>query len=112
MREPKQWQNLLENSETYYSQADETERRVFREWIGGLLRDGEVTVDFIKANGEFRSMKCTLSEAHGAKYVMNEDSTKPKKKPNLDVCAVWDINQNAWRSFRWDRVKRIQFTLG
>lgn len=96
----------------YYSQSNEKERKYFREWVQGLLKDSEVTIDFIKSNGEFRSMKCTLSEQHGAKYTMNENKDRPARKPNLEVCVVWDCNQNAWRSFRWDRVKRIQFEIG
>jgi hypothetical protein len=55
-------------------------------------------------------MKCTLREDLGAKYSVTE--SKNSKKPNSDVCVVWDTNQQAWRSFRWDRVKRIQFDLG
>jgi len=26
--------------------------------------------------------------------------------------VVWDLNREAWRSFRWDRMKRIQFDIG
>ena len=106
------WQSLANDPGNYYSNATEEERERFREWIRGLLQKQEVTVDFVKADGDFRSMKCTLSEAHGAKYVVNENTDRPKKKPNPEVCPVWDINQNAWRSFRWDRIKKIEFTIG
>jgi hypothetical protein len=60
-------------------------------------------------------MICTLSGEKGAKYAVNEnkeDATASKKKPNDDVCVVWDCTQNAWRSFRWDRLKRIEFAIG
>jgi hypothetical protein len=106
------WRNLTDEPGNYYCQASEFEREQFKEWVRGLLREREVTVDFVKADGEFRSMKCTLNESHGAKYVVNENQHTPKKKPNPDVCVVWDMNQSAWRSFRWDRIKRIQFELG
>ena len=56
-----------------------------------------------------------LNEANGAKYVINEnkgEAASSKKKPNDDVCVVWDCTQNAWRSFRWDRLKRIEFAIG
>ena len=82
-----------------------------REWVQGLLREQEATVDFVKATGEFRSMKCTLNESLGAKYTVKENQ-EPKKKPNPEVCVVWDVSQQAWRSFRWDRMKRIEFQLG
>ena len=96
--------------ENYYINASEVERQTLRESVHTLLQTTSVTVDFEKANGEFRSMKCTLREDLGAKYTVKENAIP--KKPNPDVCVVWDVNQAAWRSFRWDRVKRIQFDLG
>jgi predicted lipoprotein len=62
-------------------------------------------------------MNCTLSDLHGAKYtqtpvVENAAKESNKKKPNEDVCAVWDIDAGAWRSFRWDRLIRIDYKLG
>jgi len=106
----KVWSTIANQPASYYVTASEDEREQFRDWVRGLLQEREVTVDFEKANGEFRSMKCTLREDLGAKYSMTESKTP--RKPNLDVCVVWDINQQAWRSFRWDRLKRVQFDLG
>ena len=96
--------------ENYYINASEAERQTLQESVRTLLQTTSITVDFEKANGEFRSMKCTLREDLGAKYTVKENITP--KKPNPDVCVVWDVNQAAWRSFRWDRMKRIQFDLG
>jgi hypothetical protein len=104
------WSAISDQPAAYYVTASEEERNEFRNWVRGLLQEREVTVDFEKANGEFRSMKCTLREDLGAKYTVTESTTP--RKPNLDVCVVWDTAQQAWRSFRWDRVKRIQFKLG
>ena len=106
-----QWAGVLEDDAgNYYTTCSPAEQERFRDWIQGLLREQEVTVDFLKANGDFRSMKCTLREDLGAKYTVKENAAP--KKPNPDVCVVWDVNQAAWRSFRWDRMKRIQFDLG
>jgi len=102
------WRTLTDDPGNYYCQASNFEREQFKTWVTGLLREREVTVDFVKADGDFRSMKCTLNESLGAKYSGNES----KRRPNPDVCVVWDTNQNAWRSFRWDRIKRVQFQLG
>lgn len=102
------WRTLTDDPGNYYCQASEFEKEKFKQWLGGLLREREVLIDFVKADGDFRSMKCTLSESFGAKYSGNES----KRKPNPDVCVVWDTNQNAWRSFRWDRLKKVQFELG
>jgi len=104
------WNAISGQPATYYITASEDERAAFRDWVRGVLQERECTVDFDKANGEFRSMKCTLSEDLGAKYTVTESTTP--RKPNPDVCVVWDTGQQAWRSFRWDRVKRIQFDLG
>lgn len=108
--ELKVWNAISDHPANYYVNASEREREIMREWVRGLLQEREVTVDFEKANGEFRSMKCTLREDLGAKYNMTE--SKNPRKPNPDVCVVWDTTQQAWRSFRWDRMKRVQFDLG
>lgn len=102
------WRTLTDEPGNYYCQASNFEREQFKQWLVDLLKQQEATVDFVKADGDFRSMKCTLSEGLGAKYSGNES----KKKPNPEVCVVWDTKQSAWRSFRWDRIKRIQFDIG
>jgi vacuolar-type H+-ATPase catalytic subunit A/Vma1 len=110
------WRTLKDQVGNYYSQQSEPEREEFRKWVKDLLRSQAVVVEFVKADGDTRVMTCTLSEQLGAHYVTreiveNQETTKPAKKINTDACAVWDLNQSAWRSFRWDRVKRIEFTL-
>jgi hypothetical protein len=82
-----------------------------------LLHLGPQLVEFKKADGSIRVMNCTLSDLHGAKYtqtpvVENAAKELKTKKPNEDVCAVWDIDAGAWRSFRWDRLIRIDYKLG
>ena len=106
----KVWSAISDQPASYYVNASESEREEMRKWVRGLLLEREVTVDFDKVNGEFRSMKCTLSEDLGAKYTVTEN--KNPRKLNPDVCVVWDTDQQAWRSFRWDRMRRIQFDLG
>lgn len=102
------WRTLTDDPGNYYCQASNFEREQFKKWVIGLLQEREVTVDFVKADGDFRSMKCTLNQDLGAKYSTNES----KRRPNPDVCVVWDTNQNAWRSFRWDRMKRVKCQIG
>lgn len=99
---------LTDNPGNYYVTCSDKERVRFRKWVTGVLRDGEVTVDFEKADGSERSMRCTLEES----YLPTSNHTTAKKRDNEDVCVVWDCNQQAWRSFRWDRLKRISFTIG
>jgi len=109
------WQRLSNGDANYYTKAAEPERTAFRIWLKGLLQERAITVEFEKADGSVRAMICTLNEEKGAKYAVNENKENAitsKKKPNDDVCAVWDCTQNAWRSFRWDRLKRIEFEIG
>lgn len=112
------WERLKGNPGNYYTQAAEPEREAFRQTLKGALFDGRVTVEFLKADGSIRVMVCTLSEDFGAKYSVNEstettpvDPTSPPKVNNT-VQKVWDCEAGAWRSFRWDRLKRIEFSIG
>ena len=99
---------LTDRPGNYYSTANEKERQTFRDWMTSALQREEITVDFEKVNGEFRSMTCTLNEAKLPPAV----NKTTQKKANSEVCTVWDSNQNARRRFRWDRINRIAFTLG
>jgi hypothetical protein len=112
------WQRLSNGEANYYTKAAEPEREAFRSWLKGLLLEGKVTVEFEKADGTIRAMICTLDGENGAKYAVNEstepiavENTKPPKVNN-DVQKVWDCQAGAWRSFRWDRLKRIDFSIG
>lgn len=104
----KTWSAVSGQEVNYYVNADDAERELFRDWMRGVLREHEAKVEFTKADGETRVMTCTLSESIIPKQV----NKTTERKPNPDVCVVWDVNKNAWRSFRWDRMKRIEFTLG
>ena len=60
---------------------------------------------FRKANDELREMWCSRSAYHvperdKPKY----DPNKPKRKENQDICTVYNIDDQVWRSFRWDRL--------
>lgn len=125
------WQRLNEPGEynTYYCQASEAEQEKFQLWLKQLLWTGPVLIEFVKTDGKTRVMECTLSNLYGAKHTSqldNDQSTKSnqntsqpaadqskstQRKINTDACAVWDIEQGAWRSFRWDRLKRIDFKI-
>ena len=67
------------------------------------LERGEVIVTFTKKDGTERVMKCTLHEG-----VIPVIETKGARKPNDEVLAVWDMDKNAWRSFRLDSIKHVE----
>ena len=69
-----------------------------------LLHDGTVYVTFMKKDGTRRPMKCTLAEGLIQPY---EKKTERVKETNEDIIAVWDLDNNAWRSFRYDSVIEV-----
>jgi hypothetical protein len=80
-----------------------------RKWLIGLLESEIVEIEFTKKDGTDRVMKCTLQEDYLPEYgVIEIDKDRWKK----DALAVFDIENDGWRSFRWDSVKQISFSIG
>lgn len=75
--------------------------------IKDALHNGVVVVSFTKTNGELREMRCTLRADMIPQTPVVEG--KEPKKENAAVQAVWDIEKQAWRSFRFDSVNTIIF---
>jgi hypothetical protein len=75
----------------------------------GVLPKFIIDVDFKKTNGENRHMRCTknpkfIQARLEAKYPDGVPETTHHKAPNPDVVAVWDVDKDAYRSFRKDSV--------
>ena len=102
------WDTLSDHGFTYYQKASPEERRIMREWVQGILRERTVQITFVKADGTERTMPCTLNESQLPPRPVTENT----RARSEEVCAVWDPEREVWRSFRWDRVRRIEFTLG
>ena len=79
-----------------------------KDWLRGVLRDGPVTVTFTKKNGEERILKCTLKQDIVPLY---EKKTDREKAKNDNVLSVWDLDLSEWRSFRFDSIKKIEFSI-
>ena len=88
------------------SQVDTKEGR---KWLLEMLQTDELTVFFTKKDGTERQMLCTLAENKIPNEKMPKNSGKSKSD---DALAVFDIEKNEWRSFRWDSVSLIEFDLG
>ena len=72
------------------------------------LKSQVINISFEKKDGTIRDMSCTLMESK------IPDEKKPKtsnSKQNPAVLPVFDVEKDAWRSFRWDSIKKIAFTL-
>lgn len=76
---------------------------ITKEGIRNLLRQAVVTVTFTKGDGTVRDMKCTLSE----QFLPAQEISESKRKSSPDACPVWDMEKQAWRSFRWDSISKI-----
>jgi hypothetical protein len=77
-----------------------------------LLEENTVEVVFTKKDGTERVMNCTLKEdvlPIVQKEIEENSLTKTKAK---DALAVWDVDASGWRSFRWDSIKSVNFSLG
>ena len=64
------------------------------------LRESNCNVKFTKVNGEERDMICTLNPDK-IDYELKGKETQPNDK----VIRAWDINKQAFRSFRVENVK-------
>jgi len=76
---------------------------IVKEGIRNLLRQSVVTVTFAKADGTIRDMKCTLAE----EFLPAQEVKESQRKHSPDSCPVWDMEKQAWRSFRWDSISKI-----
>ena len=74
-----------------------------KEIIWNKLIEGTVQVTFTKKDGSERVMNCTLHED----YV---PEIKGTKAINPNVLAVYDIDAEGWRSFRWDSINEVNFS--
>jgi hypothetical protein len=73
------------------------------------LTEGVVTVRFNKANGELREMRCTTNQLMVPTQPLSEspETETKERKVNPDVQVVWDLDKEAWRSFRLDSLVEV-----
>jgi len=107
-------------SEWYAQQTPEVQSD-FRTWLITELNAGPLRIKFEKADSSIREMYCTLQEGVIPDVGISEEVFTDSLKEDTDIAAVveeakrvpaaplvvWDLEQNAWRSFRLDRLKEI-----
>ena len=98
----------MQTDGAWYKTATPEEQKLFRDWLYGVLKDMDVTITFLKKDGTERVMNCTLREGVVPLY---EKKTDNVREANKEVCPVFDIDKQEYRSFRYDTIKRIDFTL-
>ena len=102
---------------TQYQEGTEAEKAIIRTWVKGLLQTGNITVTFTKADGTDREMLCTLdSNMIPQKTVSGPvdgivKESRTRKAPDEHSLRVFDIDKQEWRSFRFDRLKKITAEL-
>jgi hypothetical protein len=110
---------------TTYQESDESGRMIFRDWIRNLLNVTEITVTFVKADGTLRDMRCTLDQdlippqpPRAAKPAREapvdgivRESKEVTKPEESHTQKVFDLDAGAWRSFRYDRLKKVTATM-
>jgi hypothetical protein len=110
---------------TTYQESDESGRIIFRDWIRNLLNVSEITVTFVKADGTVRDMRCTLDQDRIPPQPPRAE--KPAKEAPVDGIVreskevtkpeeshtqkVFDLDAGAWRSFRYDRLKKVTASM-
>lgn len=90
----------------------EPDQTMVREMLKRCLQEGIVGVTFEKTDGTERFMNCTLDPGLMPEEVamaLEAGSSKPKRKPNLDILPVFDVDLEAWRSFRVASVKSVEY---
>lgn len=106
---------LLKNAPgTQYQEADDANKHIMRNWVKSLLQKGPATVTFTKADGTDREMRCTLDPTHLPEIAVPAGpvdgivtESKPRKKPDEHSLRVFDLDKQEWRSFRFERVRKI-----
>tara|TARA_B100000524_G_scaffold296863_1_gene171343 strand:- start:640 stop:957 length:318 start_codon:yes stop_codon:yes gene_type:complete len=78
-----------------------------------MLKEDELVVTFLKLDGDRRVMTCTLHEDVVPPATKKDPLSQKKIRTISDkVCSVWDINAKGWRSFRYDRVEKVEQRQG
>lgn len=80
-------------------------------WLKGLLHERAVTVVFTKKDGSDREMRCTLNE-NMIPFAESDAANGGNRKKSSEAQPVYDLDAKGWRSFRWDSIKAVNFSLG
>jgi hypothetical protein len=80
-----------------------------RKKIKTLLHSNVCTITFVKTNGEEREMVCTLLEQFLPLQETNTDNPiEFRRRSSNESVAVWDLEKNDWRSFRYDSITSLK----
>ena len=66
-------------------------------------------ITFTKTDGSIREMRCTLMSDYLPQKQIDENVRHVPRRESDNVLAVWDIDNQDWRSFRLDSITDIQY---
>jgi hypothetical protein len=82
-----------------------------KNWLKKLLQSEVATLTFTKKDGSERVMQATLNESRIPSSEKSSESDGTRKYSD-EAQPVYDIESNGWRSFRWDSLSKIEFSIG
>ena len=83
-----------------------------KEELMEMLRKEVVEVTFLKLDGDERKMPCTLMPSFLPPATKEDPMTQKKVREISDkVVAVWAVESKGFRSFRYDRVTKVEVLL-
>ncbi len=77
-----------------------------REYLRNLLSHNVMRIVFTKRDGTERTLICTRKLD-----LIPEENHPKKKRQTPDSIPVWSIEDEGWRSFRYDRLKHVESVL-
>jgi hypothetical protein len=88
------------------TQLDAEQRLAYRADIQRFLTENTATVEFRKADGSVRTMRCSLrAEDRPAPTERRTDRVRPE---NTETLSVVDLDIGEWRSFRIDSLLSVR----
>ena len=85
--------------------GESKEAKKSRKWLLANLEESIVEVTFTKKDGTERVMNCTLLEDY------LPETTGAGRSAGSDALAVFDVDADGWRSFRWDSIKAVKLSV-
>lgn len=70
------------------------------------LKHETLLVSFTKKDGTERTMRCTLAESAIPTKDQPAKETSTRSVPTTSL-AVFDLDKQEWRSFRWDSITGV-----
>jgi len=83
------------------------ELEVYKEAFKMILSRKICNITFTKKDGSARVMKCTLQSSL-LPVVAPSDKPVKERKISTESMAVYDLENLAWKSFRWDSLTELE----